>query len=242
MIEGVDVSDKQGVINWRAVASGGKSFAFIRVTDGLQYRDKQFAANWSGAKSAGLLRGGYQYFEPTQNPIAQADMMLSMMGPLVSGDLPPTLDVETLSAAPGGGGGPASLSATADGVAAWVDHVARATGMNPIVYTYPSFWAQLPPRGIERKAMLWAAHWGVPRPTVPGAWKRWAFWQYTSTGSVPGIQGPVDLDRFEGSAIDLRLITRGGVLRIAEIGTAGAVAVGLAALAAVLLIGGGKKS
>jgi hypothetical protein len=59
---------------------------------------------------------------------------------------------------------------------------------------------------------------------------------------VPGIQGPVDLDRFEGNVIDLRLITRGGVLRIAEIGTAGAVAIGLAALAAVLLAGGGKRS
>ena len=24
----------------------------------------------------------------------------------------------------------------------------------------------------------------------------WAFWQYTSTGSVPGISGNVDRDRF----------------------------------------------
>jgi lysozyme len=27
----------------------------------------------------------------------------------------------------------------------------------------------------------------------------WSFWQYTSSGSVPGITGRVDLDRFNGT-------------------------------------------
>ena len=40
-----------------------------------------------------------------------------------------------------------------------------------------------------------------PAPLVPGAnWagKGWTFWQYTSSGSVPGIAGRVDLDRYNG--------------------------------------------
>ena len=45
---------------------------------------------------------------------------------------------------------------------------------------------------------LWIAHWNVSSPTVPaGNWAGygWSFWQYSSTGSVSGISGNVDLDR-----------------------------------------------
>jgi len=30
--------------------------------------------------------------------------------------------------------------------------------------------------------------------------RRWAFWQYTSTGVIPGIQGSTDINAFAGSA------------------------------------------
>ena len=51
--------------------------------------------------------------------------------------------------------------------------------------------------------MLWIAHWTTQSdPIVPGgAWgaNGWTFWQYTSSGVVPGIAGRVDLNRFNGS-------------------------------------------
>lgn len=39
-----------------------------------------------------------------------------------------------------------------------------------------------------------------PRVRYPG--QRWAFWQYTGTGIVPGIQGNVDLNAFAGTRSD----------------------------------------
>jgi hypothetical protein len=48
------------------------------------------------------------------------------------------------------------------------------------------------------------AHWYVRRPDVPGrSWggRGWTFWQWSATGRVPGIRGPVDLDWFEGRDI-----------------------------------------
>ncbi len=236
MLEGIDVSHHQGPIDWRTVANAGKSFAFIRLSDGAAYRDPSFATNWAGAKAAGLTRGAYQFFRPTESPVAQADLLLSTMGRLQDGDLPPTLDVETLCAAPATQcAGGASAAATADAIGVWVDRVTRATGMTPILYTSPGFWSQLPARSIEKQTIPWIAHWNVASPTVPGAWRRWAFWQYSDKGQVPGIQGPVDLDRFEGSAVTLRLLTRGGVVRAVEVGAGGAAAVGFLALGAVLL-------
>ena len=40
---------------------------------------------------------------------------------------------------------------------------------------------------------VWVAHYGVDKPTYRGAYE---IWQYTSSGSVPGIYGDVDLDYF----------------------------------------------
>jgi hypothetical protein len=59
-------------------------------------------------------------------------------------------------------------------------------------------------------SVLWIAHWGTSSPTLPaGNWggHGWTFWQYSSCGSVTGISGCVDLDRFNGS--DLAGVTFG---------------------------------
>jgi GH25 family lysozyme M1 (1,4-beta-N-acetylmuramidase) len=54
--------------------------------------------------------------------------------------------------------------------------------------------------------VLWIAHWTTAgQPTLPAAgWGAagWTFWQYTSSGTVPGMAGSVDLDRYNGT--DLR--------------------------------------
>ena len=55
-IEGVDVSEFQGNIDWGQVRASGRLFAFIRVGDG-HYFDPLFDQNWSGAKGAGVIRG-----------------------------------------------------------------------------------------------------------------------------------------------------------------------------------------
>ena len=58
--------------------------------------------------------------------------------------------------------------------------------------------------------VLWIAHWTTASsPSVPAEnWggKSWTFWQYTSDGSVPGISGRVDLDRYNGTDLSKVLI------------------------------------
>jgi GH25 family lysozyme M1 (1,4-beta-N-acetylmuramidase) len=196
VVEGVDVSSYQGTIDWAALKAGGIDFAIIRTSDGLNYPDAKFAANWAGAKQAGVIRGVYQYFEPAQDPVAQADMMLQAMGPLDAGDLPPTIDVETT-----GGLGPSALAAA---VKAWTDHVAAATGRAPMIYTGKYFWQDMVGGADQTADPLWVAQWGVTCPDLPTPWTAWTFWQWTSTGSVAGISGNVDRDRFDG---DLAALT-----------------------------------
>jgi lysozyme len=97
-LEGIDVSYYQGTVNWTSVKASGKSFAFARVSDGLSYPDTKFATNWPAMKSAGIVRGAYQYFRPSADANAQAQLMLDKIkaaGGLQLGDLPPVLDLET---------------------------------------------------------------------------------------------------------------------------------------------------
>jgi GH25 family lysozyme M1 (1,4-beta-N-acetylmuramidase) len=189
VIEGIDVSAYQGAIDWSAVAAGGKRFAIVRASDGLYHPDMQFAANWAGSVHAGLDVGAYQFFRPTQDPVEQAKLLLSMM-PTDAPPIDPTLDVETLD-----GANPNEVAAR---IGAWLDYVsAELPYSQPFIYTSPGFWQQLPSNDLPSKARLWVAHWGVTRPTLPHGWSDWVYWQYSARGQVPGIHGPVDLDRFK---------------------------------------------
>jgi hypothetical protein len=89
--------------------------------------------------------------------------------------------------------------------------VTAKIGIRPMIYTSPNFWAKymgdttaLADAGYKT---LWIAHWGVSTPTVAAKnWggHGWTFWQYTSSGTVPGISGRVDLDRYNGTDLALQ--------------------------------------
>ena len=84
---GIDVSYYQCEIDWNSVAADGVTFAWVRVSHSLQFFDPQFEANLAGARAAGVHTGVYQYFEPSEDPVAQADLLLESMGPLLPGDV-----------------------------------------------------------------------------------------------------------------------------------------------------------
>jgi lysozyme len=200
-VEGIDVSKYQGTIDWKKVKAAGIQFAFVRVSDGLHYPDGKFAANWTGTRAAGVLRGAYQFFRPGQDPVAQADLLLDAMGTLADDDLPPAIDVEVTD-----GQSPAAVVAA---IQKWVDRIETATGRTPIVYTYYYFW-QYSAGGSAAFSdfPLWIANYGVTCPSVPPTWPRWSFYQYTGSGSVPGVPGVVDRNRFNGDLAALRAFTQ----------------------------------
>ena len=55
--EGIDVSHWQGTISWPTVAASGKTFAFLKATQGTGYLDATYATNRSGANANGIPVG-----------------------------------------------------------------------------------------------------------------------------------------------------------------------------------------
>jgi lysozyme len=196
---GIDTSSYQHVgrhrIDWVAVRRSGVSFALIKATEGTGHDDPWFERDWKAAAAVGLYRGAYHYARPADGSAAgDAGHFLDVVGSLDGKeDLPPVLDLEE-----DGGLGTDALIAW---VAEWTDTVAARTGRRPTIYTGPHFWADHM-GGTERfgDSPLWYAHHtdaADPGP-VFGGWTTWTLWQWSDSGSVPGISVVVDLDRLQG--------------------------------------------
>lgn len=196
-LPGIDVSEYQGNIDWNAVKASGIAFAIARVDDGT-YMDKKFDQNWPAMKSAGIIRGAYQFFEPGDDPSALADIILQKMGPLGEGDLPPMLDVEVT-----GGQSPAVINAH---IHTWIDKVQAATGRKPLIYTGKYFWNDNVGSADFASYPLVLAAYVSGCPDTPSAWGSWTIWQHNDNGNIPGISGAVDVDTFNGTMADLQAL------------------------------------
>ena len=200
ILQGVDVSEWQGNIDWGAVAASGVAFAVTRVSDGF-YQDPYFDQNWAGIRNAGMVRGVYQFFRPGRDAVGQADLLLRRIGSLQPGDLPPVLDVEVTD-----GVGPAEMNAQ---IHRWVDRIRAGTGRAPMIYTGSYFWDDNVGTGDFADLPLWLPAYSPWCPRLPNAWARWRIHQYSSDGNVPGIGGRVDVNRFDGTPADLRVLAAG---------------------------------
>jgi GH25 family lysozyme M1 (1,4-beta-N-acetylmuramidase) len=207
---GIDVSRFNGVIDWAQVAGSGVRFAFVQASRGSGIdctvkpldcgADPLWAANAPAARAAGVRIGAYHRAfatgatraEAKADAGAEAAVFVAQVGRVPRGDLLPVLDVES----PFTGLTPGRLRAW---IQTWMKRVHKGVGVKPIIYTNATSWAAT---GNTTKFAaghpLWVAQWQVAKPTlVPAAnWggRGWTVWQFTSSGSVPGISGRVDLD------------------------------------------------
>jgi len=201
-LPGIDVSYHQGSIDWGRVAAAGKRFAFLRASAGTLTADTAYSTYRAGARAAGLTVGSYHFANPDTAPNDAGNEAAWFLNhaTIASGDLLPVLDFEVTN-----GLGTSALVTWAQ---TWLTDVEQATGVKPLIYTTASFWSSAmgDTDWFARNGYrLWIAHWTTAaQPNVPAsdwAGQGWAFWQHSSTGSVPGITGAVDLDRFNAATL-----------------------------------------
>ena len=180
---GIDVSAYQGSIDWAAVKNAGVEFAMIRCGNMAYGPDEFFVRNASGASQAGLRVGVYCYTyamnaEEAANDAVFVAAMCRNAGVPVS--YPVAIDLEdsdhkSLS--------PAEQAAIVNSFCS----VIYRFGYTPMVYSSRNWF-------MERMAPVPWDHWVAQYNDVcdyPGAY---TIWQYSGEGSVPGINGKVDMD------------------------------------------------
>ena len=199
MNRGADISSYQGMPDFDALV--GIDFLFMKATEGSGFVDPQFARNWSEAKRVGLRRGAYHFADPDLGSSAQdeARHFLSILGPLDATDML-GLDYER------------DWSGDVVGwCKTWLDLVRSVTGITPYIYlnlhlSHVYDWGVIEqPGGYP----LWLADYdGLQETPIATPWPNVAIKQWTSSGSLTGINGLVDLNTaFGGSEVDEATVT-----------------------------------
>jgi len=181
-VRGIDVSHHQGAIDWTAVVADDVAFAYAKVSEGGDHRDREFRRNIAEANRLGLPIGAYHFFTFCRPGADQARNFVDAMsaGPL---QLPPVVDLELH--------GNCDRRPTSDEMAleieVFLDIVEGRVGRTLVYYAPDEFLeaygAALPPRPLWRRSIL----------EEPGRGD-WVIWQYHPAGRVAGIDGDVDLN------------------------------------------------
>ena len=196
---GIDVSQFQGTIDWKAVADSGVEFAFIRAAfrgygpEGRLLEDTAFRKNLAEAHANGILVGAYIYSQAVtpEEGREEARYLVNCIKEYHM-DLPLVFDPE-FTDNPGGGfigrlyGANLSREEMTDICNAFCAEV-ELLGYESLVYANPFMLTSHMNR--DQLGRLWLAN-HVTETSYTGSYE---FWQCTATGKVPGIQNAVDLD------------------------------------------------
>ena len=217
---GCDLSHYQGSVDFAKLKAAGVEFVIIKATEGSTIVDATFSQFWAAAKAAGIPRSAYHFFRPKSDLQGQIDNFVNTVGQLQAGDLPPVIDVEVPD-----DWTQLTVAQRDAMVESWLVAVEAKLGVRPIIYiNNPVAITTMGSPAYFKNYLLWIAHYtSHPAPSIPAPWTTWTIWQYTETGTIDGVSGQVDLNRFNGSLADLqRLQISGSAAQPAVIRTSSA--------------------
>ncbi len=192
---GVDVSEFQGDIDWEAVAATNVQFVFLRcgyrgASEGGLSEDQKFADNFEKAHAAGLEVGVYFYSQALNEDEAmeEAELVTQILDGRTL-ELPVMFDWERNDTVEGSRTYSADGEAVTDAAVAFCRRMERAgydTGVYMNLNTGYHTW------DLSKLAdyTIWLSD---PGP-YPRFYYKADYWQYSFTGTVPGIRGNVDLN------------------------------------------------
>ncbi len=194
----IDVSTYNGDIDWNRVKEAGIDYAIIRVgyrgyETARLVKDKRFDTNMSNATAAGVKVGAYIVTQAvnTNEAVEEASFIISSCsGYNVS--LPLAIDVE--SAGNGSGrGDKISVAERTAVINAFVQTI-RGAGYSAMVYANKDWMTnRINAGGLASGSTVWLAQYRSSC-TYGGSYQ---MWQFTESGSIPGISGNVDMSAWK---------------------------------------------
>jgi lysozyme len=202
LLPGVDVSSHEPHISWKKAARSGLHFVIARATEGDSRKDTAFASIRQRARAVGLAFTAFHYARPDRavGDAVREAKLFARTAALQPGDLAPVLDLEE-----SGGMRVVRLQAW---VRTWLGEVTAKVGVKPMIYTNAHFWQTRMGDTTEFALAgypLYIASWDAATPVVPADYwggKGWTLWQSAKCGSVPGINGCIRTDFYNGSDLE----------------------------------------
>lgn len=193
--KGIDVSEYQGNIDWKKVAEDGVEFAFIRAgyrgygSSGRLVKDANFDTNMKNALANGIKVGVYFFSQAIsgEEAVEEANYVLNMVAPYKV-ECPIVMDVETVQK-DNVRMNDISLEERTNYALMFCQTI-EAAGYKPMLYYNTEMGAvKLDVATLENYNKWFASY--SDQLYYPYAYD---VWQYSSTGSVAGIKGAVDLN------------------------------------------------
>ncbi len=195
---GIDVSAHQHEISWEDVAASGVQFAFVRAgnrgaTEGVLYEDETFLANAVGAHRAGISVSSYFFSQAVDTAEAEEEAahFLDLLAQAeaegvtfeavafdhesvnVEGARANDLDGKLLS-----------------GIAVTFCERVQTEGYQPLLYGNQRDLSRLD-KVVREAYPLWLAEYETDVPTAQFDFR---IWQYSNSGTIPGVDTDVDLN------------------------------------------------
>lgn len=206
MSNGIDVSHYQGNIDWNRVKSSDVTFAIMKAMyETNKQKDEYFESNYSGCTNVGIYKGVYIYIgsKSTENPQEDAEALLEILnGRKLEYGI--WIDIESDKLRELG-------RDRIEQIVFEEADIFEAAGYSVGVYCNLDWYKNVISDGIKKRfdGKMWIARYPRndsgsvvsrlnPKNDCPEA----IGWQYSSKGSVDGINGNVDMDMFWGEVID----------------------------------------
>lgn len=222
-LDGIDIYHGNNMPPWSEVLAEGITFVWHKASE-RNFGDTMLGRRWSDLKAAGIIRGAYHFYFNDHSPSVQASTLIGKVKRLLPGDLAPSLDFEHSSEVIAW-----SPDKWLEPLQEFLDQVEVGLGRSPFIYTSATTWHDLLNNSASFNRFgdypLWVKQYFntdrfenrlTRNPSLPAAWRDWAFWQYTdetpvefpslrrasskidfnvSSGSIYKVRGLADLGR-----------------------------------------------
>lgn len=164
-------------VDFAQMKAKGVSGVIMKAGQGL-YLDRDFIENWARAKSAGMPRGVYWYYDNRVDPIRQAELLVKSAA-LGQAELGIWLDLEDRQ------------EGTNKGWKNWYAFLSKVKEMVPqtLIGIYTGYYyfkefteaSRIPKPSLDwfKQFPLWIAAYKTGAPLIPKPWDKYTIWQFT---------------------------------------------------------------
>lgn len=213
-LNGVDVASYQSGMQPKKMST--TEFVIVKMTQGTWYVNPYADQQYSGAKEAGKLLGGYHYGEGG-DPVKEARFFVDKLGDRV-GECTLGLDWEGMQNQTFGTG------KDVDWCLKFMDEVFRLTDVKPVLYMSKSVCRRFDWSKVAAKYQLWCAQYGSNKATDYqsnpwtdsssfGAWNGDTIRQYSSKGDIKGYSGYIDINKAYLTPEDWKALAAGEAVK-----------------------------
>ena len=187
-IRWIDVSHHQGIIDWHNVAQSDVQFAYLKATEGDDWKDERFAEYYSGARVNHIPVWAYHFYSlRIPGELQLHNIVDTLSGKIL--DLPIAIDLEfwgNASVRP-------SVIEFRQELRKFLEWVERFQWRKPILYLTREFQDAYIGNDFSGYPLWTRSIFSFPDSSY------WTIWQYKSRGHIDGIDWLVDLNVYSGS-------------------------------------------